>query len=115
MDNNFKYTCLVINSFVNINILYVIMQLILISGDVSENPSPDLDQSNQNDNLSILHLNIRSIRNKLEYVKDNLSDFDILCFSETHLSDNVLNSDLCVGGFNPHPLEKMFRPTLRAS
>ena len=56
MDNNFKYTYLVINTFVNINILYVIMQLILISGDVSENPGPDLDQSNQNDNLSILHL-----------------------------------------------------------
>ena len=106
MDNNFKYTCLVINSFVNINILYVIMQLILISGDVSENPGPDLDQSNQNDNLSILHLNIRSIRNKLEYVKDNLSDFDILCFTETHLSDNVLNSDLCVGGFQPTPFRK---------
>ena len=106
MDNNFKYTCLVINTFVYINILYVIMQLILISGDVSENPGPDLDQSNHNDNLSILHLNIRSIRNKLEYVKDNLSDFDILCFTETHLSDNVLNSDLYVGGFQHTPFRK---------
>ena len=48
----------------------------------------------------------RSIRNKLEYVKDNLSDFDILCFTETHLSDNVLNSDLCVGGFQPTPFRK---------
>ena len=53
MDNNFKYTYLVINTFVNINILYVIMQLILISGDVSENPGPDLDQSNQNDNINM--------------------------------------------------------------
>ena len=26
MDKNFKYTCLVLNTFVNINILYVIMQ-----------------------------------------------------------------------------------------
>ena len=34
MDNIFKYICLVLNTFVNINILYVIMQLILLSDDL---------------------------------------------------------------------------------
>ena len=34
MDNGFKYACLVLNNLVNINILYVIMQLILLSGDL---------------------------------------------------------------------------------
>ena len=34
MDKSFKYTCLVLNTFININILYVIMQLILLSGDL---------------------------------------------------------------------------------
>ena len=34
MDNSFEYTGLVLNTFVNINILYVIMQLILLSGDL---------------------------------------------------------------------------------
>ena len=34
MDNSLKYTCLGLNTFVNINILYVIMQLILLSGDL---------------------------------------------------------------------------------
>ena len=34
MGNSFKYTCLVLNTFVDINILYVIMQLILLSGDI---------------------------------------------------------------------------------
>ena len=29
----YKYTCLVLITFVNINILYVIVQLILLSGD----------------------------------------------------------------------------------
>ena len=29
-----KYTCLILSTFVNINILYVIMQLILLSGDL---------------------------------------------------------------------------------
>ena len=34
MDNSFKYTCLVLNTFVNIYIFYVIMQLIVLSGDL---------------------------------------------------------------------------------
>ena len=34
MDNSLKYTILVSNTFVNINILYVIMQLFLLSGDL---------------------------------------------------------------------------------
>ena len=38
MDNSFKYTCLVLNTFVIINILYVIMQLILLPGDLCCKP-----------------------------------------------------------------------------
>ena len=35
MDNGLSnYTCLVLNTFVNINILYVIMQLIRLPGDL---------------------------------------------------------------------------------
>ena len=34
MDNSFKYTCLVFNTFVNINISYIIIQLIFLSGDL---------------------------------------------------------------------------------
>ena len=34
MDKSIKYTCLVLNTFENINILSVIMQLILLSGDL---------------------------------------------------------------------------------
>ena len=41
--------------------------------------------------VSILHCNMRSIRNKLEYIIDNFCDFDCLCFTETHLDDSVEN------------------------
>ena len=34
MGYSFNYICLVLNTSVNINILYVIMQLILLSGDL---------------------------------------------------------------------------------
>ena len=39
--------------------------------------------------MSFLHLNIRSMRNKISYIKDSLSDFNIVCFSETHLDQNI--------------------------
>ena len=34
MGISFKYTCMVLDTFVNINIVNVIMQLILLSGDL---------------------------------------------------------------------------------
>ena len=34
MENSLKIFCLVLNTFVNIDILYVIMQLIILSGDL---------------------------------------------------------------------------------
>ena len=40
--------------------------------------------------IIIAHLNVRSIRNKLELLFTDLSDHDILCFAETHLDDEVL-------------------------
>ncbi|MCN4145105.1 MAG: endonuclease/exonuclease/phosphatase family protein, partial [Thiohalomonas sp.] len=62
----------------------------LEAGDVESNPGP----RRLTHDLSILHLNIRSIRNKLDYIKDNYLDFDILTFSETHLEANVLSESL---------------------
>lgn len=43
--------------------------------------------------LDILHLNIRSIRNKIDSLMYLVHDFDILCFTETHLDINVLNEN----------------------
>ena len=75
----------------------LILLLLLRAGDVESNPGP-VFHSNTNDNgcLSIAHLNIRSIRNKLNYVTDHLSDFDIICFTETHLDGYIANSDLII-------------------
>ena len=68
---------------------YISIALLLLrAGDFESNPG--------NGCLSIAHLNIRSIRNKLNYVTDHLSDFDIICFTETHLDGNIANSDLII-------------------
>ena len=44
-------------------ILYVIL---LLAGDVEQNPGPEFVTYS----LSVFHANIRSIRNKFEYLKD---------------------------------------------
>ena len=62
----------------------IVLTLLLQAGDIETNPGPEYIYD-----LSIVHLNIRSIRNKIEYITDNLLDFNILCFTETHLYANV--------------------------
>jgi len=64
----------------NLLLIDALRFLLLLSGDIELNPGPDYKA------LSVLHLNVRSIRNKLDYVASNLCNFDILCFTETHLT-----------------------------
>ena len=65
--------------------------LIILSVDIITNPGPFIAQQNHTDCLSILPLNTRSIRHKLDFIKDNFLDFDVLCFSETHLTNDITN------------------------
>ena len=56
--------------------------------------------------LSILHLNIWSIRYKLSYVQDQLSGFDVICFSETHLDQNLSSELLSISNIYSDPYRK---------
>ena len=73
--------------------------LILLSGDMETNPGPLIAHQNEADCLSILHLNPRSIRYKLGYIKRNFLDFDVLCFTETHFTNDVMNEYIELEGF----------------
>ena len=64
--------------------------LVLLSGDVEQNPGPDTDGSV----ISTLHCNTRSIRNKLDYIRAIFLDFEILCFTETHLDLTIPTDSL---------------------
>lgn len=66
-------------------------------GDFEPNPGPIEDNAYT---LDILHLNVRSIRNKIENLLYLVSDIDILCFTESHLDTNVLDKDITIAGFN---------------
>jgi len=90
----------------NLQLCFIIIQLILLikAGDVELNPGPVQHVSEYT--LSLFHCNIRSIRNKLEYIRDNLTDFNVLCFTETHLDHNILDSELHLSSVFDAPYRK---------
>ena len=49
--------------------------------------------------MSIFLCNIRSLRNKLNYIADIIEEFDIVFFTETHLDNQVLDNDVIIEGF----------------
>ena len=51
----------------------MLILLLLKAGDIEMNPGSDTINSS----LSILHSNIKSIRNKFDYITENFLDFDI--------------------------------------
>ena len=70
--------------------------LLIIAGDVERNPGPE----RFNHTLSVIHENIRSIRNKFEYIKDTFMDYDILTFTETHFDGNVCIDDILIENYD---------------
>ena len=57
--------------------------------------------SNQGSNLSVAHINIRSLRNKVNEVKVllHVCRFDILAIMETHLDRKISNSQLEIDNY----------------
>ena len=91
----------------NIQFSTIVLLLVLLSGDVAENPGPAQSGSTSDNCLSFVHLNIRSIRYKLYYVKNFLLDFNILCFTETHLTQDIESESLLLEGFScPYRMDK---------
>ena len=72
--------------------------LLLKSGDIEANPGPT---QNGNDGLCVVHVNARSLRNKIDLFEAECCNFDILTVSETWLSPLDDNSDLLLAGFHP--------------
>ena len=100
----------------NVTFLFlIILSLISQQSDIEKNPGPLTDNSSHSDStdinninrLTILHLNIRSIRNKLNSILDFADGINILCFTETHLDDNVNTSELVINNYEiPYRLDR---------
>lgn len=70
----------------------VVKVLIILLGDIERNQ--ETIQNNAQNCLSIFNTNIRCIRHKLYSINTNLLDFDIICFTETHLTADFTNIEL---------------------
>ena len=84
----------------NLQVASTLCLLVLMSGDVELNPGPIMADTQHIGALSLIHLNIRSIRNKFDFVTDNFLDFDILCFTESHLDDTVDSESVFIESFS---------------
>lgn len=89
-------------SIYNLETAIIITLLVLLSGDIEENPGP----VNSEYCVSLLHSNIRSIRNKLDYITNTFCDFDILCFTETQLDNSFQTEDIILCNKYDHPYRK---------
>lgn len=76
--------------------------ILLICMDIHTNPGPT---TNDIHSLDIIHLNTRSIRNKMDNMSPVADSFHIACFIETHLDADVASYTLLLDGFD-EPLRK---------
>lgn len=79
-------------------LLFVLNTLLLI-GNVESNPGPN-SSSSTDDFILICNMNIRSIRNKLEFLHNFSDEFDILALTESHLDRNINNSDIYLDNYS---------------
>ena len=100
--------------------------LLLTAGDIHPNPGPSSSlSSSSNDShassltsilsnshhLSFIHYNVQSVRSKIDILSAELSDFDILSFTETWLHPNIKTDDLHIQSFqNPERKDRIEDP-----
>ena len=75
----------------------------LSSNSTISETSDSIFSENMKTFVSLLHLNIQSLKPKINVIIGNLSEFDILCFTESWLNPTVENTDIEIPGFDsPH-------------
>lgn len=70
--------------------------LLFLCGDVEVNPGPT-----PTTDLKIVHINARSIRNKMQLIQSEYHNIDIITVSETWLSETDHNSSIHLTNFHP--------------
>ncbi|KAK3095789.1 hypothetical protein FSP39_019145 [Pinctada imbricata] len=86
----------IVQNLENIQFILLLCVLLLLCNDIAENPGP---QSEEVKGFSIFHLNVRSIRNKLSDIEHYLDEYDIACFTETHLDASIPTDSLLFSNF----------------
>ena len=76
----------------DIYFLLILLILILLGNDISENPGPEQE-------ISVFHLNARSVRHKLSYIENICANASVLCITESHLDESVLDENIKIDGY----------------
>ena len=111
---NFRCTFLVVslsllqslNPNIDIVFLLFVLQYILIIGNVEVNQGPELDNHSSDNSISICNINIRSARNKLDFLNNFTDEFDIIAVTQTHLHPNISNNDIEIDSFSKNIIRK---------
>jgi hypothetical protein len=72
----------------------------MIAGDIELNPGPKGTPNLIENVLSIYHGNIRSLRNKINYIANLIEEFDKVFVTETHLNNQIIDDDIVISGFD---------------
>jgi hypothetical protein len=83
-----------LNPNIDIVFLLFVLQYILIIGNVEVNQGPELDNHSSDNSISICNINIRSARNRLDFLNNFTDEFDIIAVTQTHLHPNISNNDI---------------------
>ena len=80
--------------------LTVLFNLLALSNDIESNPGPDTNPVFAFSDLVIAHLNICSLRNKLNQLEPEIPDHcHILCLTETRVDASFSNNSILIPGF----------------
>jgi hypothetical protein len=67
----------------------------MLSGDIAENPGPGFDVNS----FSVLHVNVRSLRNKVDLLETQQPRPDIFTITESHLDQSISNDQIELSGY----------------
>ena len=71
-------------------------RLLMCSGDIESNPGP-VDKSQD---LCVIHINVQSLKHKIDLIEAESSAFDIITISESWLSQNDNNNSIRLTNFH---------------
>ena len=87
------------DKYSNIRYHVTVVRILLILGCIETNPGPSNNM--RLSSLKIAHNNVCSLLPKLDIITAELSHFDIVTISETHLDNSIENEVLGINGFHP--------------
>ncbi len=102
--------------------LYLTDMKLILSGDIHPNPGPSSNSDSSsistdsytdllNSGVSVMHLNIQSLKPKLDILQVEAQPYDILIFTETWLTRSTTDEDLHISNFNlPFRYDRPDRP-----